>query len=349
MVLRFTWTHLAHSRLLLGRCLATMDESRAYLEYRCSGSRHYAIRVLGLDYRESCNLRRVARCLEGLPVLAAAAEEGAIGWSALSAVTRRATPEDEEYWLRMAQTCSMRRLERLLRGAAAGAEESTREADRVELRMHVDPDVAAMFQRAVRSLSHAAGRPLSFGEAVECLCLEHLAGAAFPEEAARARLEEEVRRDVAAEEAAPWAAVAAEEIPCPDNAEVLLVAPAPPHWENPRVQFNEEARFVTPAQRDQLLRRDGYQCSTPGCPHILWLEVHHLVFYCDGGATVPGNMLILCGACHRNVHRGCLCIRGEAPQGLVFKDPGGRRMDRFIFLEPAEWLTLWFCDESGGP
>jgi hypothetical protein len=202
----------------------------------------------------------------------------------------------------------------------------------------------ALFQRAVRQLSQEAGRPLSFAETLECLCAELLAGAAFPEPAAREQLEVQAQRDLAAEEAAPWAAVAAVESPCPGSSELQIVSAAPqPHWENPHLRFNGETRYITEAQRDHLLRRDGYQCSTPGCPNTLWLHVHHVVFYCEGGATVPDNLLTLCSACHRNIHRGWLRVWGRAPQGLEWRDAVGRRLGH-VKSEPAEWLRLWFGD-----
>ena len=52
----------------------------------------------------------------------------------------------------------------------------------------------------------------------------------------------------------------------PDNEEVVLLANA---WRNRRLRFNEEARLPTPAQRREMLRRDGYCCSTPGWKSIM--------------------------------------------------------------------------------
>ena len=79
--------------------------------------------------------------------------------------------------------------------------------------------------------------------------------------------------------------------PCPGNEDVVLLAR---DWRNHNLRFNPEARLATPAQRKELLRRDGYCCSTPGCPNHLWLELHHLVYYSNKGGTISMNLITLC-------------------------------------------------------
>jgi hypothetical protein len=317
---------LVQSRLLIGRCLVAIDRTKLFEEFGCSGTVHYAGLYLGLESKEAQELRRVASQLEGLPLLTEAAENGTIEWCALREVTRKATPDTEAYWLDAARTCTMRRLERLLRQAG---DKEERGAKTVELRMILEPEVAAMFHQTLRELSQEAGRRLSSSETLEYLCAERGAG---PREAAR---------DVAAEEAAPWAAVAAEETPCPGVPDLQLVARAVPHWSNDRLQFNPENRLATPAQRREMLRRDGYSCSTPGCPNILWLQVHHIVYFHRGGATVPENMLSVCSKCHKHIHRGHLRVSGQAPHALEWRDREGRRLGQFVALEPADWLRIW--------
>ncbi|MBT9584942.1 HNH endonuclease [bacterium] len=105
-------------------------------------------------------------------------------------------------------------------------------------------------------------------------------------------------------------------------------------------RFNPEARHTTPAQTRELQRRDGYRCSTPGCPHHLYLEVHHIRYYSHGGETVPQNLTILCSACHRNVHEGRLRIEGT-PGQVVFLDGQGRNLQRQWRLDVADWLDMW--------
>lgn len=118
-------------------------------------------------------------------------------------------------------------------------------------------------------------------ELLECLAFENLSGSAFPDEKIRRKFYAEIQRDIAARHAsqqassdpeqandnheeeapaAPWAAVAAQEETCPGQPEIqLAVGTRVPHWQNSRLDFNQEARLTTPAQRREILRRDGYR------------------------------------------------------------------------------------------
>lgn len=112
-------------------------------------------------------------------------------------------------------------------------------------------------------------------------------------------------------------------------------------WKNGRLHFNPKTRLATPAQRRELMRRDGYCCATPGCPNHTWLELHHVVSVSDNGETVTYNLVTLCSGCHRNVHKGLLKIQGNADQALTFRDAEGRDLARTYGLAVAGWLNLW--------
>jgi hypothetical protein len=104
------------------------------------------------------------------------------------------------------------------------------------------------------------------------------------------------------------------------------------------LKFNQEQRHLTPAQRKALLRRDRYCCQTPGCPHRLWLHIHHVKWYCLDGKTLPENLITLCTRCHRNVHEGRLRITRSASAELLFTDQRGQRLDIVHRIERAAWL-----------
>ena len=104
---------LGVSRLLLGRCLLTIDATDVAGEVGCSGSIHFA-GLHGIDHREAREARRVSRCLEDLPQLRKAAEEGAIDWASLREIVRKATVETEERWLQLAQNLNYRKIARIV-------------------------------------------------------------------------------------------------------------------------------------------------------------------------------------------------------------------------------------------
>ena len=109
-------------------------------------------------------------------------------------------------------------------------------------------------------------------------------------------------------------------------------------WASTRVRFNIDARYATKAQKNEILRREGWGCSTPGCCNRIWLHIHHLERFADGGKTSPRNLLGLCSACHRNVHDGLLKIERQTDGSLLFLDGEGRRLDHQVDLEMAYWL-----------
>jgi len=134
-----------------------------------------------------------------------------------------------------------------------------------------------------------------------------------------------------------WLAAAAAATPCPGNEESSVVRRQVAPWRNPRLRFQPANRLATPAQRREILRRDGFRCSTPGCPNHLWLDVHHIVFYCEGGKTIPENLTVVCAKCHRNIHEGKLVVHGS-PGRLVFTDRQGASLAENAAI--CGWLGL---------
>jgi len=49
---------------------------------------------------------------------------------------------------------------------------------------------------------------------------------------------------------------------------------------------------------------------------------------------------VLCGGCHRNLHRGYLRIVGSRDEGLVFLDREGRDLGRQARLLRGLWLDV---------
>ncbi len=109
-------------------------------------------------------------------------------------------------------------------------------------------------------------------------------------------------------------------------------------WASTRVRFTLNARSTTKAQSREILRRDCWCCSTPGYPNRIWLHIHHLESYSQGGKTEPRNLIGLCSACHKNTHDGLLKIERQSDGRLLFFDQNGARLDLQVDLHIAEWL-----------
>lgn len=353
--------HLTVGRIITGRVILAMQQTGLPARRGLSGALHYFI-LQGVHHVEARECRRVALKCESLPLLREAAETGCIGWTCLKEVVRKATPETEATWLDLCNRYTSRKIQQLVKHTREGespldpgGETPDCEAVEIDLRLTLPVEINALLAQVTREFSLRARRPLSLRGVLECLLAQHLTGKPFPDEAVGSKLTDQARRDVAAQRAAerreveeireeensreswaaPWAAVAAEEEPCPGEPELQIVRPAPAHWENERLRFNPEARHLTDAQRRELLRRDAYRCASPDCPHHVWLQVHHLVFYCDGGVTVPDNLLILCSTCHARIHKGRLRVKRLPNGALRWRDGRGRLLTGY---RPAGWL-----------
>ncbi len=171
---------LVMGRLLLGRCLVELDRRTMWDEWGFSGSVHYARYALRLSRKEAREMRRVARELEPLPVLSAAAEQGDLGWSHLREVVRVAVPQTEQAWLEAAQTCTWRVFHRLVRQAVAGdlPGEASQEpqVEQVELRFLLTAEQAEVYNAGLARLSRRFGRLVDPAEALEFAFAELLAG-----------------------------------------------------------------------------------------------------------------------------------------------------------------------------
>jgi hypothetical protein len=70
------------------------------------------------------------------------------------------------------------------------------------------------------------------------------------------------------------------------------------------LDLGRRTRTVTDAQRRAVVARDRH-CRFPGCRRSSRsCQVHHLVFWDDGGASDMHNLCLLCWFHHRVVHEG---------------------------------------------
>jgi hypothetical protein len=83
------------------------------------------------------------------------------------------------------------------------------------------------------------------------------------------------------------------------------------------------AQTIPPALRRTVLCRDGGRCRVPGCRHATFVDVHHLTLRSEGGLNALDNLVTLCAAHHRALHRGRLRIEGTPSQGLTFRHADG--------------------------
>jgi len=70
-----------------------------------------------------------------------------------------------------------------------------------------------------------------------------------------------------------------------------------------QVEAQGKTRSIPGRMRQAILARDQ-GCRWPGCPQHRFVDVHHIVFWSNGGKTTPSNLVSLCKFHHRLVHEG---------------------------------------------
>jgi hypothetical protein len=84
-------------------------------------------------------------------------------------------------------------------------------------------------------------------------------------------------------------------------------------------------RFPSDTQRREVMRRDR-QCRFPGCKHVTFTNVHHIVPWKPGGTTDLDNLALVCVYHHHLVHKKVWTMTGNANEELTFVGPNGRVM-----------------------
>ena len=80
------------------------------------------------------------------------------------------------------------------------------------------------------------------------------------------------------------------------------------------LSVGRKTRIIPPALRRALNTRDE-GCRFPGCTYHRYVDAHHVRHWADGGETKLSNLITLCRAHHRMVHKGEIKIEKSADGG----------------------------------
>jgi hypothetical protein len=92
--------------------------------------------------------------------------------------------------------------------------------------------------------------------------------------------------------------------------------------ESEPIDIGRKTKVWPTAQRRAIIVRDHGRCRWPNC----WrrtCDVHHVVWYDEGGITAVSNGCLLCPHHHTYVHEGGFKITGEPNAILKFWRPDG--------------------------
>jgi len=106
-------------------------------------------------------------------------------------------------------------------------------------------------------------------------------------------------------------------------------------------------RAVSPALKVALRERDG-GCRFPGCDRHRWVDAHHIVHWALGGETCLENLILLCRHHHRLIHEGGFSVMRLPDGRLVFRDPGGERLENVPGVPPGSAAELVARNREAG-
>lgn len=292
-----------------------------YRKLGYSSINQYARTELKFSKTRTGDFIQLARKLEQLPEVRESVASGQLGYTKAREIVKVASPETAAGWVEEARGSSRRELERKVSDARIRARQLARAnpgqgelvptgeirnipAAVVPVRLSVEmtPEQFARYETMLEKL-HKQG---PVGNRAEML-LEAMA-------------ELIAARNNSANEKAPRGAFAGGPPfqvhihQCPDCGEAsvstgkgkLLVGQDVIERSMCDSQVDEPGKrntsTIPPAMRRMVLARDRHKCTTAGCEHTRFLEVHHLKPRSLGGNNHPDNLITLCGACHRLWH-----------------------------------------------
>ena len=303
---------------------------------------------------------RVARALAVLPKISEAFRLGKVSYSKVRAMTRVATPDNEDYLLMIAEHGTAHHVETLVRGYRRAKrlndpELANAQHDSRSFEYHWDDDGSLVFKgrlpaevgaMLMQALSKAVNRadddtdvtaetrePVSArrADAIEEMAESYLAnGPATSSSAERYQVMLHVTAETSASsqmgcgeiEAGPGVTAETSKRICCDTSVSRIVADK----DGEPLSIGRKSRVIPPAMRRALKARDR-QCRFPGCTHRHFIDGHHIHHWSEGGETSLDNLVLLCRHHHRLVHEGGFGCERDASGKIVFTDPAGMKIE----------------------
>ncbi|RYZ05527.1 MAG: HNH endonuclease [Myxococcales bacterium] len=307
-----------------GALLLSARQLEVHRHFGYGSFTEYVERLLGYAPRVTHDKLRVAEALQRLPETARGLQQGTVKYSHARELTRVATPETEEIWLKAASGRTVREVEKLVSGRRPGSLPGSpveRAQQRHVLRFDVSGETLASFRDAMAMLQREAGEHLD-DDALLLLLARHVLGGPVDE----GRASYQVALDVCEDCQRARQLADGELIDVSPTVHAMAHCDAQrlsdAHVGAPQHSPARATQAVPPAVRRAVLRRDRHCCRVPGCTHARFVDVHHVTAKADGGDHDAGNLITLCGAHHRAIHEGALLVM-ENERGLVFSHADG--------------------------
>lgn len=263
--------------------LKEMDQLKGYLDFGCKDLKEYARIELGLSKDVAWTLVTLAKASKIIPAFNDKIQEDKIDITHARMIAPILNPENQAFWLEQAESLSKRDLEQSIKTVfpEKAVKETTRfvAEKRLELKLGVSPELLEKLKRVQDLLSSQMSKAASLEESLEALASYYL------------DKKDPVQKAQRAEKTKSFAPVRRNE-----ELAALIGYPLP--------------RKPTPAAiKHQIALRDQNQCSHihsktgERCQDRRWLHIHHVKPLSHGGQTSKENLITLCSAHHRLLHR----------------------------------------------
>jgi hypothetical protein len=331
--------HAATYRLL--ELIRELDEQYPWADSGWRSTANYLSWRIGLDPGAAREKVRVARALPALPKIGDCLRRGELSYSKVRALTRIATPDNEQDLLDIARAGTAAHVEKVVRAyrgvertAELEAAEAQHEGRFVNLRLAEDgslilngqlpPEEGARFRKALEAFENAlrAEEPADgdaaghsernwgqrSADALVRMAETAIAAGDIVPDAARCQVVVHVDAQVLADPAAAGRSeveqaggVAAE-----TSRRLACDADVIPMTDGPRgepLDIGRKSRVI-PAALRRALRAHDEGCAFPGCNATRFVEGHHIRHWAEGGPTKLDNLVQLCTFHHRAAHEG---------------------------------------------
>ena len=304
----------------------------------------YMERAMGYAPHTAAERLRVARAVAELPLIAEALEHGELAHSAVRELSRVAVPDTEAAWLEAARGKSLREVEKMVSGHRPGnlpTDETEPRLHRRTITIEVSPETYDLWRKMHALAAEEHGQRLSDEELITAVFRRAYGGCSGSGDGSDSG--GGGRNGAGGDKASsPAYKIAIKQ--CPDCKRAWQYSGGRDVEVDPAVAEcaacdavhlgsldaaapERTTTTVTPRKREQVLARDGYCCTVPGCRRNVGLDLHHIDYQSLGGGHELSNLTTVCDLHHRAVHYGKLAVRGTAPDRVTFefRKPRDRR------------------------
>jgi hypothetical protein len=304
---------------------------------------------------------RVANALGDLPKINASFASGEISYSKVRAMTRVATPDNEDYLLRIARNGTAYHVETLVRKYRRAKKlqetgDAQKQHNERSVHFYYEPDGSMVIKARLPAekaqlvlkaieLAMEQADPPETDVSAETSGIEDGENELSPVPMEKEGWDKQ-RADALANIAESYLANGPASSSTADRYQVVLhvsaetsrrlccdagISVLTEDEDGIPLNIGRKSRIIPPAMRRALKARDE-GCQFPGCTLKHYIDGHHIKHWSKGGETSLANLVQLCRHHHRLVHEGGFSCTKNAHGKVEFRNPKGELIARTGYI-----------------